>query len=141
MSLQQREKGANSAKIFACSREKKMTTKKWTMEATDMLLDLWSEETIQFALTNSKTSKETREVYNTLQVSKHMLKLDSVQHISLPFKIIVDECQTARDKLNCNIFSRSLRPFFHCIFLSCIDMHGTFLIKYNAKYKCCASLL
>jgi len=104
MSLQQREKDANSAKIFACSREKKMATKKWTMEATDMLLDLWSEETIQFALTNSKTSKETREVYNTLQVSKHMLKLDSVQHISLPFKIVVDECQTARDKLNCNIF-------------------------------------
>ena len=38
-------------------------------DATVMLIDLWSEETIQLALENSKTSKETREVYNTLQVS------------------------------------------------------------------------
>ena len=34
-----------------------------------MLIDLWSEETVQFALENSKTSKETREVYSTLQVN------------------------------------------------------------------------
>ena len=34
-----------------------------------MLIDLWSEETIQFALESSKTSKETREVYGTLQVT------------------------------------------------------------------------
>ena len=38
-------------------------------DATDMLIDLWSEETVQFALENSKTSKETREVYSTLQVN------------------------------------------------------------------------
>ena len=38
-------------------------------DATDMLIGLWSEETVQFALENSKTSKETREVYSTLQVS------------------------------------------------------------------------
>ena len=36
-----------------------------------MLIDLWSEETIQFMLESSKTSKETTEVYtySTLQVS------------------------------------------------------------------------
>ena len=38
-------------------------------DATDMLIGLWSEETVQFTLENSKTSKETREVYSTLQVS------------------------------------------------------------------------
>ena len=38
-------------------------------DATVMLIDLWSEETIQLALENSKTSKETREVYNTLRLS------------------------------------------------------------------------
>ena len=34
-----------------------------------MLIDLWSEETIYLELESSKTSKETREVYSTLQVS------------------------------------------------------------------------
>ena len=38
-------------------------------KATDMLIGLWPEETVQFALENIKTSKETREVYSTLQVS------------------------------------------------------------------------
>ena len=38
-------------------------------DATELLIDLWSEACIQFALENSKTSKETREVYSTLQVS------------------------------------------------------------------------
>ena len=38
-------------------------------DATDMLIGLWSEETVQFALENIKTSRETREVYSTLQVS------------------------------------------------------------------------
>ena len=41
----------------------------WSNDATDMLIDLWSEVTIQFALESSKSSKETREVYSTLQVS------------------------------------------------------------------------
>ena len=34
-----------------------------------MLIDLLSEETIYLELESSKTSKETREVYSTLQVS------------------------------------------------------------------------
>ena len=41
----------------------------WSNDAIDMFIDLWSEETIQFALENSKTSKETREVYSTVQVN------------------------------------------------------------------------
>ena len=41
----------------------------WSNDAIDMLIDLWSEETIQFALENSKNSKETIEVYSTLQVN------------------------------------------------------------------------
>ena len=45
------------------------TIRIWSNDTTDMLIDLWSEETIQFALENSKTSKETREGYSTLQVS------------------------------------------------------------------------
>lgn len=78
--------------------KKKVALKKKTIEGTDMLLDLWLDETIQFALTNTKTSKEMREVYDTLLVSKHMVKLGSVQHIRLPLKIVVDRCQTAREK-------------------------------------------
>ena len=35
----------------------------WSNDATDMLIDLWSEETIQFALESSKTSKAERERY------------------------------------------------------------------------------
>ena len=41
----------------------------WSNDATNMLIDLWPEETIQFALESSKTSKETREGYSTLRVS------------------------------------------------------------------------
>ena len=43
----------------------------WSDDAIDMLIDLWSAEIIQFALANNKISQETREVYNTLQESKH----------------------------------------------------------------------
>ena len=54
---------------------RKMATKNrgqicsWSNDATELLIDLWSEACIQFALENSKNSKETREVYSTLQVS------------------------------------------------------------------------
>ena len=54
----------------------------WSNDATEMLIDLWSEETIQFALESSKTSKETREVYSTLQVSNTVL-LDSARQLAL----------------------------------------------------------
>ena len=43
----------------------------WSNVARDMLMDLWSAENNQFALENSKISQATREVYNTLQESKH----------------------------------------------------------------------
>ena len=48
-------------------------------DATDMLIDLWSEETIQFALESSETSIETREVYSTIQVSNifHLVLFDN----------------------------------------------------------------
>ena len=52
----------------------------WSSDATEMLIDLWSEETIQFALESSKTSKETREVYSTLQVSNtfYLIQFDNM---------------------------------------------------------------
>ena len=52
----------------------------WSNDATEMLIDLWSEETIQFALESSKTSKETREVYSTLQVSNtfYLIQFDNM---------------------------------------------------------------
>ena len=45
----------------------------WSNVARDtcMLMDLWWAENNQFALENSKISQATREVYNTLQESKH----------------------------------------------------------------------
>ena len=47
----------------------------WSNDARDMLIDLWSAETIQFALENSKISQETREVYSTLLGSKHSTRV------------------------------------------------------------------
>ena len=39
----------------------------WSNDATVMLIDLWSKETIHFVLENGKASKETGGVYNTLR--------------------------------------------------------------------------
>ena len=41
----------------------------WTDEATEALLELWAEESIQMSLEHSKSSKETRAVYENLKVS------------------------------------------------------------------------
>ena len=59
------------------------TIRIWSNDAIDMLIDLWSEETVQFALENSKTSKETREVYSTLQVSNtfYLIQFDHMHCI------------------------------------------------------------
>ena len=60
-------------------------------DAKDMLIGLWSKETVQFALENIKTSKETREVYSTLQVSNtfYLIQFDqerwhfvSIKHVT-----------------------------------------------------------
>ena len=41
----------------------------WTDEATEALLELWAEESIQMSLEHSKSSKETQSVYENLKVS------------------------------------------------------------------------
>ena len=79
--------GVESAKALYFSREKRYGVEKswqnllWSNDATEMLIDLWSEETIQFALESSKTSKETREVYSTLQVSNtfYLIQFDNMR--------------------------------------------------------------
>ena len=43
--------------------------KVWTDKETALLLTCWSEETIQIALNQSKCSKDTSRVYQTLLVS------------------------------------------------------------------------
>ena len=73
--------GVESAKGLYFSREKRYGVEKsWQNDATEMLIDLWSKETIQFALESSKTSKETREVYSTLQVSStfYLIQFDNM---------------------------------------------------------------
>ena len=88
------------------------TIRIWGNDATDMLIELWSEETFQFALENSKTSKETREVYSTLQVSNtfYLIQFDNMR--------ILNDCEVsglsidARDKFESQIF---LVLFFHSI--------------------------
>ena len=57
------------------------TIRIWSNDATDILIDLLSEETIQFGLENIKASKETREVYNTLQAS-NTFSLIQFEHTS-----------------------------------------------------------
>ena len=41
----------------------------WTDEATEALLELWAEESIQTSLENSKSLKETLAVYENLKIS------------------------------------------------------------------------
>ena len=41
----------------------------WTDEATEALLELWAEESIQTSLDNSQALKETRAVYENLKIS------------------------------------------------------------------------
>ena len=55
-----------------------------------MLIDLWSEETIQFALQNSKTSKETREVYSVIPISdtSYFIQFDDVH--------VLKDCEVSR---------------------------------------------
>ena len=77
-----------------------------------MLIDLWSEETVQFALENSKTSKETREVYSTVSNTFHLIQFDhNAMHLLKDCEatgLLID----ARDKFESQIF---LVLFFHCI--------------------------
>ena len=40
----------------------------WPDEATEALLEFWAEESIQLSLEHSKSSKETRAVYENLRV-------------------------------------------------------------------------
>ena len=97
-----------------------------------MLIDLWSEETIQFALQNSKTSKETREVYSVIQISDtfFFIQFDNVHVLKdcEVSRLIVDRC---KDKFKSQIF---LVLFFHYI-LACFYKHGKFV------YKLCCTLL
>ena len=88
------------------------TIRIWSNDAADMFIELWSEETIQFALENSKTSKETREVYSALQVSNtfYLIQFDNM--------CVLKDCEVsglsidARDKFESQIF---FVLFFHCI--------------------------
>ena len=82
-------------------------------------------ETVQ--LENSKTSKETREVYSTLQVSNtfYLIQFDhNMMHLLKDCEVtglLID----ARDKFESQIF---LVLFFHCI-LAYIYKLGTFVYK------------
>ena len=103
------------------------TIRIWSNDATDMLIDLWSEETIQFALENIKTSKEMREVYSTLQVNNTFYLI----HFDHNMMHLLKDCEVtgllidARDKFESQIF---LVLFFHCI-LAYIYKFGTFVYK------------
>ena len=109
------------------------TIRIWSNDATDMLIDLWSEETIQFALENIKTSKEMREVYSTLQVNNTFYLI----HFDHNMMHLLKDCEVtgllidARDKFESQIF---LVLFFHCI-LAYIYKLGTFV------YIWCCNLL
>ena len=74
--------GRQNLVLFASKNSKNSGTIRisWSNDAIDMLIDLWSEETIQFPLENSKTSKETREVYSTLQVNNTFYTWFSSDH-------------------------------------------------------------
>ena len=85
-------------------------------DATDMLIDLWLEETVQFALENNKTSKETREVYSMLQVSNTFYLIQfghNMMHLLKDCEVtglLID----ARDKFESQIF---LVPLYSSLYL------------------------
>jgi hypothetical protein len=47
--------------------------KTWSDEATKKLIELWGEETIQIALDNAKTSKQSSQIYKTLLASSEII--------------------------------------------------------------------
>ena len=56
------------------------TFRVWNNNTTEILIDLWSETIIQFALENSKTSKETRDVYSSQQATETPNKFPIVRY-------------------------------------------------------------
>ena len=60
----------NSSHMRKQNRRDKMASRgrMWSEMATVSLIELWSEETIQYSLSNCKTSRESSEVYKSLQV-------------------------------------------------------------------------
>ena len=53
------------------------TIRIWSNDATDMLIELWPEETIQFAIENGKISGNERGIQNA--TGKQNILLDSVR--------------------------------------------------------------
>ena len=94
----------------------------WSNDAIDMLIDLWSEETIPFALENSKTSKETREVYNILQVNNTFYLIQQWPQYDAPFErlwgsstgLLIDAGQR---QIWITHFPRSLLPLYSSLYL------------------------
>ena len=66
LGLKKKLLGRQNLVLFA---GKKETHREIMAKFASGAIDLWSEETIYLELESSKTSKETREVYSTLQVS------------------------------------------------------------------------
>ena len=103
-----------------------------------MLIGLWLEETVQFALENIKTSKETKEVYSTLQVSNTFYLIQFDHNIWCTFRKIVHVrlpgCWSMSET-NLNHKFSSVVLFFHCILAYIIYKLGTFV------YKLCCTLL
>lgn len=54
----------------------------WSEDATKALISMWGEEDIQLSLENSKSSKETREVYRSVMVSCTAMKSERMQGTS-----------------------------------------------------------
>ena len=47
--------------------------KRWSEIATETLIELWGEESIQIALDNAKTTKHSSAVYNSIWVSELLI--------------------------------------------------------------------
>lgn len=59
----------NSSEEKKKSREEKARGKHWSEEATATLIDLWGKETVQLPFENSKSSKQSSQVFKSLLVS------------------------------------------------------------------------
>ena len=63
--------------------------KVWSEKETKLLLTLWSEETIQIALENSKCTKDTNRVYQNLLVSCFISVLTYLKYARYQISIFI----------------------------------------------------
>ena len=73
---------------MAARNTKKKNVRLWSDSATRDLIDLWGEESIQQSLDSSKSSKQTRAIYQSLLVGFECL-YSSIHYVLIPILLCI----------------------------------------------------